>query len=170
MLSQSSRWVGGGVGEEMGVPKIRDCGRACPPTLCWHPRGSCHGAEPVMSPELLGLARHQNALSQPEGARALLSGHQHIPASLCRGRDGASVSRHGGGAPICSLLSIELGNAAVCQAVTRCDFTDNSGHLSAQSCQTGIGPYGPNMMNLWILEHCVVIFCILWGWKKPNTP
>lgn len=47
MLSQSSRWLNGGVWEEMGALKIRDCGRAvlCPPTPCWHPRGSYHGAE-----------------------------------------------------------------------------------------------------------------------------
>lgn len=71
----------------------------------------------MMSPELLGLAQDQNVLSQTEGARALLSGQQQISASLCRGSDGASVLRHKGGAPVCSLLLIELGNAPVCQAV-----------------------------------------------------
>lgn len=89
-------------------------GRSLSPTPCRHPRGSYHGAEAVMTPELLGLAQDQDALSQTEGARAW------APANIsrqCRGGDGACVSRHTGGAPVCSLLSIELGNAPVCHAV-----------------------------------------------------
>lgn len=96
-----------------------EMGKGCSlsPTPCRSPGGSYNGAEPAMGPELLGLAGDRNALSQTEGAWALLSGHQQISANLCRGCAGASVSRHRGGASVCSLLSIELGNAPVCQAV-----------------------------------------------------
>lgn len=91
----------------------------------------------------LFLALDQNALSQTEGARALLSGHQQIPAGLCRRSAAASVSRHTGGASICSLPSIKLGNATAWQGdhfLSPCVILQITVHFGAQGCKTVIWP------------------------------
>lgn len=80
------------------------------------------------------LALHQTLLSQPGGARALLSGHQHVTVGLCGGSAGASVSScHVEGASCCWEM---LGLSGWPSPVTPWDFTGNTGLQNCSLAQS----------------------------------